>query len=96
MKTKHQQIAEAISSNIIDYFANSITASCLIRQFIRPIISVSDEQEREISDILAEANGYWLSADCEAEGANEQENKELDRIIDDCANRIATLISPAV
>ena len=90
-KTLEVEIVEVVFSNVVDYFANSITSTEFINKILRPLTSVSEEQEEKISDILSEYNREWSDADCDAEGATQEQNKKLDRIIEDAAFSIAEL-----
>ena len=85
------QVVEVVFSNVVDYFANSITSSDFVQKHIRPIVTVSEDQEEKISDILSEYNREWNNADCDAEGATKEQDAELDRIIEDAAFSIAEL-----
>jgi hypothetical protein len=88
------QVVESVSNNVVDYFANSITSSDFVEKHIRTIVTVSEEQEEEkIIDILAEYNRDWDNADCDAEGATQEQDAELDRIIDNCAKAIADVVA---
>lgn len=87
------QVVEVVSNNVVDYFANSITSSDFVQKHIRPIVTVSEEQEEKISDILAEYNRDWDNADCDAEGATQEQDTELDRIINECSKAIANVIA---
>lgn len=86
------QVVEVVSNNVVDYFANSITSSDFVQKHIRPIVTVSEEQEEKISDILSEYNRYWDNADCDSEGATQEQDAELDRIIDECSKAIANVV----
>ena len=85
------QVVEVVFSNVVDYFANSITSSEIINEIIRPLTSVSEEQEQKISDILLLTQQEWENVDCDAEGATQEQNIKLDRIIEDAAFSIAEL-----
>ena len=87
------QVVEVVSNNVVDYFANSITSSDFVQKHIKPIVKVSEEQAEKISDILAEYNRDWDNADCDAEGATQEQDIELDRIIDECSKAIANVIA---
>lgn len=87
------QVAEAVSNNVVDYFANSITSSDFVEKQIRTIVTISEDQEEKICDIIAEYNRDWDNADCDAEGATQEQDAELDRIIDNCAKAIADVVA---
>ncbi len=87
------QVVEVIENNIVDYFANSISASDFVDKFIRPIINVTEEQEGEITNIMAAANRDWDNADCDSEGATQEQDAELDRIIEECSKAIADVVA---
>lgn len=83
------QVEEAVSNNVVDYFADLITSSDFVERHIRTILTLSEEQEEKIRDILAEYNMDWNSADCDAEGPTQEQDEELNKIINDCAKAIA-------
>ena len=83
------QVVEAVSNNVVDYFANSITSSDFIEKHIKAITPVSKDVEIKIADILAEYNQDQDNAECDAEGATQEQDKELDIIIDKCSKAIA-------
>jgi len=89
---KKNQIVEAVSNNVVDYFANSIASSDFVENYIRCIIPVSDEQESKITDILSEYNRDWNNADCDAEGATQEQDLQLDLIIEKCGKEIMNLL----
>lgn len=88
-----KQVVEAVSNNVVDYFANSITSSDFVEKHIKTIVTVSEDQEEKICDILAEYNRDWDSAYCDAEGTTQEQDAELDRIIDNCAKAIADVVA---
>lgn len=83
-----KEIIETVSNNVIDYFANSISASNFIEKHIKSITTVSDAQEEKICNILSEYDREFANADCDEEGATREQDAELDRIIEKCANAI--------
>jgi len=85
------QVTEVVSNNVAEYFANSITSTDFIENHIKPISSVSEEQEEKICQILKESQQDWDSAECDAEGATQEQNKALDLIIYKCATEISHL-----
>ena len=87
------QVVEVVSNNVVDYFANSINSSDFVQKHIRPIVTVSEEQEEKISDILSEYNKDWDNADCDSEGATKEQDAELDRIIEKCSKAIANVVA---
>ena len=87
------QVVEVVSNNVVDYFTNSITSSNFVQKHIRSIVTVSEEQEEKISDILSEYNRDWYNADCDSEGATKEQDAELDRIIEKCSKAIADVVA---
>ena len=87
------QVVEVVCNNVVDYFANSITSSDFVKKHIRPIVTVSEDQEEKISDILSEYNRDWDNADCDSEGPTKKQDAELDRIIEKCSKAIANVIA---
>ena len=87
------QVVKEVSNFVIDYFANSITSSDFVQEHIRKIVTVSEEQEDEICNILADYNRDWDSADCDAEGVTQEQYVELDRIIYNCAKAITDVVA---
>ena len=87
------QVVEVVSNNVVDYFTNSITSSDFVQKHIKTIVTVSEEQEEKISDILSEYNRDWDNADCDSEGATKEQDAELDRIIDKCSKAIANVVA---
>ena len=85
------QILKVVSDNVVCYFANSISSTNFVDKHIRPINSVSEEMEDKITDILAEYNREWDNADCDEEGATQEQDKELDVIIEKCSKEISNL-----
>ena len=86
------QVAEAVSNNVAEYFAELINSSDFIEKHIGKIVTVSEDNEAKICNILAEYSMDWNSADCDAEGATQEQDAELNRIIDDCAKDIALIL----
>ena len=87
------QVIKVVSNNVVDYFANSITSSNFVQKHIRSIVTVSEDQEKKISDILSEYNRYWDDAECDLEGATKKQDAELDRIIEKCSKAIANVFA---
>ena len=87
------QVVEVVSNNVVDYFANSITSSDFVEKHIKAIVTVSEYQEKKISDILSEYNRDWDNADCDSEGATKEQDAELDRIIEKCSKAIANVVA---
>lgn len=88
-----KQVIKVVSNNVVDYFANSITSSNFVQKHIRSIVTVSEDQEKKISDILSEYNRDWVNADCDSEGPTKKQDVELDRIIEKCSKAIANVVS---
>ena len=87
------QVVEVVSNNVVDYFSNSITSSDFVQKHIKSIVTVSEDQEEKISDILSEYNRDWDNADCNSEGATKEQDAELDRIIEKCSKAIADVVA---
>ena len=87
------QVIKVVSNNVVDYFANSITSSNFVQKHIRSIVTVSEDQEKKISDILSEYNRYWDDAECDSEGPTKKQDAELDRIIEKCSKTIANVVA---
>ena len=83
-----KQLTEVIENNLVEYFANCISSSNFIDRFIKPIVAVSDEQSYSIADIMAAANQDWDAAPCDPEGANPEQDANLDRILKEAAAAI--------
>lgn len=88
-----KQVIKVVSNNVVDYFANSITSYNFVQKHIRSIVTVSEYQEKKISDILSEYNRDWDNADCDSEGATKEQDAELDRIIEKCSKAIANVVA---
>lgn len=82
------QLTEVIENNLVEYFANSISSSRFIDEFIRPITSVTEDQEEEIANIMAEANRDWDNAECDVEGATREQDILMDKILEKTASCI--------
>lgn len=87
------QVVKVVANNVVDYFANSITSSDFVKKHIRSIVTVSEYQEKKISDILSEYNRYWDDAECDPEGPTKKQDAELDRIIEKCSKTIANVFA---
>jgi hypothetical protein len=85
------QVVEVVANNVVDYFANSITSSDFVQKHIRPIVTVSEDQEEKIADILGLTQQEWDDADCAPEGATKEQDVALDKIIENAAFSIAEL-----
>jgi hypothetical protein len=86
--TLKNEIEKSLEVNMIDY---SFNATSIINEVIRPITSVSEEQEQKISDILDLTQQEWDAAEVDAEGATKEQDAALDKIIEDAAEEIAAL-----
>ncbi len=93
LKKMKNKLVEVVSNNVVDYFANSISSSDFVQKHIRPIVTVTEEQEEKIGDIISEYNRDWDNADCDSEGATQEQDAELDRIIEKCSKAIANVFS---
>ena len=88
MKNK---IEKTLEVEMITYLSFAKTEIEFINEIIRPLTSVSEEQEQKISDILDLTQREWDNVDCDAEGATQEQDAELDRVIEDAAFSIAEL-----
>ncbi len=88
MKNLKNKIQNEIEVNMINY---AFSSTSLINEVIRPLTSVSEEQEQKIDDILLLTQQEWDDADCDFEGATKEQDAVLDRIIEDAAIEIAEL-----
>lgn len=87
-----KQVEEAVSNNVADYFADLITSSDFVAKHIRTILTLSEEQEYKVCDILAEYSMDWNYADCDTEGPTQEQDENLEKIINDCAKDIALVL----
>lgn len=61
---KNNQIANAVKSQMIDYFTNTIDSDTLIDRAIAPISDVSGIKRGQITELLEDAHGEftdWLN-----------------------------------
>ena len=86
-----KNLKNKLEVEMINYLSLSSTATEFINEIIRPLTQVSEDQEEKISDILDLTQQEWSDADCDAEGATQEQSAELDRIIEDAAFSIAEL-----
>jgi hypothetical protein len=91
MKNQKNKIKKELEVNMINYLSNSKNSTEIINEVIRPLTSVSEEQEQKIADILGLTQQEWDNADCDFEGATKEQDAVLDKIIEDAANSIAEL-----
>ena len=91
MKNLKNKIEKTLEVEMINYLSFAKTEIEIINEIIRPLTSVSEEQEQKISDILDLTQQEWNNADCDAEGATQEQDAELDRIIEECSKAIAEL-----
>ena len=91
MKNLKNKIKMEVEVNMINFLSNAASSTAIINTAIRPLTSVSEEQEQKISDILDLTQQEWEEADCDPEGATKEQNITLDKIIEDAANSIAEL-----
>lgn len=91
MKNLKNEIKKEVEVNMIDFLSNAKSEIEIINEIIRPLTSVSEEQEQAIADILSLTQQEWDNADCDAEGATKEQDAALDKIIEDAANSIAEL-----
>jgi hypothetical protein len=92
MENQKENLRKSITDNITDYFANSISSSDFIDKFIKPFVPISEEQEQEITTIISEYNNDWDNAECDPEGATEQQALLLDEIIELTVNAVLTVV----
>ena len=86
------EIEKRMEVEMINYLSNaSDSSTSIINEVIRPLTSVSEEQEQAIADILLRTQQEWNDADCDAEGATKEQDVVLDKIIEDAAIEIAEL-----
>ena len=86
-----KNLKKTLEVEMINYLSFAKTEIEIINEIIRPLTSVSEEQEQKISDILRYTQQEWDNADADAEGATQEQDAELDRIIEDAAFSIAEL-----
>ena len=87
-----KNLKNKLEVEMINYLSGAKKAAEIINEIIRPLTSsVSEDQEEKISDILHLTQQEWENADCDAEGATQEQDAELDRIIEDAAFSIAEL-----
>ena len=91
MKTLKNKIQKTLEVEMINYLCGAKSANEFINEILRPLTEVSEEQEQKISDILDLTQREWENADCDAEGATQEQAAHLDRIIEDAAFSIAEL-----
>ena len=85
------KIKNEMEVEMIHYLSNAKNSTEIIDEILRPLTSVSEEQEQEIDNILCLTHQEWEDADCDAEGANKEQDAVLDKIIEDAAEEIAAL-----
>jgi len=91
MKNLKNEIEKTLEVNMIAFLSNAKSETSIINEVIRPVTSVSEEQEQAIADILGLTQQEWDEADCDDEGATKEQDVVLDRIIEDAASSIAEL-----
>ena len=85
------KIEKTLEVEMINYLSNTSDSSTAIIEVLRPLTSVSEEQEQAITDILNLTQQEWDDADCDDEGATKEQDAVLDKIIEDAACSIAEL-----
>ena len=85
------EIEKRMEVEIINYLSNAKSSTEIINEVLRPLTSVTEEQEQAIGDILDLTQQEWDAADCDAEGATKEQDVVLDKIIEDAAIEIAEL-----
>lgn len=88
----YNQVISWVQDSLIDYFGYSIAPTDFVEKHIRTIVRVSEVQEKQICNILAEYDRDWQAADCDAEGPTEEQKAEFDKIIENCSYDIAHLL----
>lgn len=91
MKTLKTKISELentnaftseIENNLVNYYANSITSSDFVNNRIRKFVSIDEEKEEKICDVLAQSQRGWDNIECDAEGATKEQDAEMDKYIE--------------
>lgn len=59
------EIKKAMEVEMINYLSNACSTTAIINTAIRPLTSVSEEQEQAIGDILCLTQQEWDAADNE-------------------------------
>ena len=85
------KIEKTLEVEMIEYLSNAKSSTEIVNEVIRPLTSVSEEQEQAIADILLRTQQEWDDADCDDEGATKEQDVVLDKIIEDAAIEIAEL-----
>lgn len=68
MTTRREELNQAV----IEYFCNAITSGAIAKEF--------NLDEDKVSEILGQAQGEWDAVEIDADGANPEQEAELDAI----------------
>lgn len=79
---KNIKLKSEIENNLVNYYANSITSSDFVNNRIRKFVSIDEEKEEKICDVLAQSQRGWDDIEINAEGANAEQNQALDKYLE--------------
>lgn len=88
---KNIELKSEIENNLVIYYANSISSSDFVNNHISKFVSLNEEKEEEICDILAQSQRGWDSIECDAEGATKEQDAEMDEYLDKTASEILVI-----
>ena len=74
-----EKLKSEIENNLVNCYANSITSSDFVENHIRKFVSVDEQKEEKICDVLAESQRGWDSLECDKEGATKEQDAEIDK-----------------
>jgi hypothetical protein len=82
------ELKSEIENNLVNYYANSITSSDFVSNHIRKFISIDEEKEEKICDVLAQSQIGWNNIECDVEGATKEQDAKMDEYLEKVASEI--------
>lgn len=82
------ELKSEIENNLVNYYANSITSSDFVNNHMRKFVSIDEEKEEKICDVLAQSQRGWDNIECDAEGATQEQDAEMDKYLEEVTSGI--------
>ena len=86
--TQKIELKSEIENNLVNYYANSITSSDFVNNHIRKFVSIDEEKEEKICDVLSQSQRGWDNLECDAEGATQEQDAEMDEYLEEVTSGI--------
>jgi len=77
-----KNLKNAITDNLINYYANSINLFDFVENNISPFIEISEESKETIRLIISQSQRGWYAIECDEEGPTKEQDEEMDAYIE--------------